>query len=116
MSAFLMNDSVLCEYKKRFPKFLEDESMKKVIGGVSTIIFEHLLEFADCGIKASELLIDAYDPNPEGVPHNGDPIGRKGPRGDRDPWNDLLFYETLKTHFEGIKESLAYHERTLKGV
>ena len=113
MSAFMNNDSVLCEYKKRFSydkNFLTDEIMKQVISNVGEIIFDHLIEFATTGMKASELLIDAYDPCPESVSHSGDPIGRKGPRAERDPWCDLYFFETLKMHFENIKNYLSYSQ------
>ena len=106
------NGSVLLEYKKRFPKFLEDESMRRVIDGVGQIIMEHLIEFAGYGAEAAEILIEAYDPSPESVPHLGDPIGRRGPSGERDPWNDYHTYQAIKKFLEDTKDRLESHRET----
>ena len=110
------NGSVLLEYNKRFPRFLEDESMRRVIDGVGQIIMEHLIEFAELGAKSAEMLIEAYDPCPESVPHFGDPIGMRGPSGEKDPWNDYQTYLMVKGFLEDTKNRLEYHRETLNGA
>lgn len=106
---YINRNSVLCEYKERYSynkNFLTDEIMEQVISHVGEIIIDRLIGFTELGIEAGEKLIDAYDPSPEKVPHNGDPIGQKGANFDQIGWASLVVYKNVKKYLEDIKERL----------
>ena len=46
-------------------------------------------------VEEGRSLIDQYDPDPEAVPHDGDPIGRRGPDPDQIGWAKLSVCEEL---------------------
>lgn len=107
--SYIDRNSILCEYKERYSydkNFLTDEIMKQVISRVGEIIIDKLIEFTNRGENASNALISTFDPSPEEVPHNGDPIGLKGPCGGQIGWAGLVVYKDVRNYLEDIKDSL----------
>lgn len=106
---YISTNSVLCEYKERYSydkNFLTDEIMKQVIANVGEIIIDRLIRFAENGIVSSNMLVDTFDPSPEDVPHDGDPIGRRGPNFDQIGWAGAHVFSQIKDHLEFIKTRL----------
>lgn len=107
--SYIDRASILYEYKKRYSydkNFLTDEIMKQVISRVGEIIIDRLIEFTNRGENASNALIDTFDPSPEEVPRNGDPIGLKGPCGGQIGWAGLVVYKDVRNYLEDIKDCL----------
>jgi hypothetical protein len=107
--SFVSRNSILCEYKKLYSydeNFLTDEIMKQVISRVGKILIDRLIEFTNRGEKASHALIETFDPSPEEVPQNGDPIGLKGPCGGQIGWAGLVVYKEVRDYLEDIKDFL----------
>lgn len=61
---------------KKVPKFVADYQK-----GRSEALNE-ILKLLNEKHEEGQRLIDEYDPDPDAVPHDGDPIGRRGPTGD----------------------------------
>jgi len=108
-SSFIATHSLLYEYKQRYSydkNFLTDEILRQVISRTAKMVIDRLIIFTENGLKASKALIDTFDPDPDSVPHDGDPIGLKGPCGGQIGWAGMVVYDEVKKYLEDVKNFL----------
>ena len=109
MKTFISADTLLDEYKKRFPydeNFLKDEVVKQIVVNSAKLTLDEMLECAEMGLKASGILLDLTDPSPESVPHRGDPIGRRGPSFPDTAWAGITLFGQIKEYINQLKSDI----------